>query len=157
MNRNQKFNELPICEVLGGFRKEDRNLLASYGEFLKYNSGETVIEEQVNQDALYLVLRGRLRAMHRKEDRAVTVGTIDRGEWFGEVNIFDPRTASTTVTAQEDSYVWRIPRPKLEEFLNVSPHLGCQLLLGIAGVLACRVRRLVAKVNTTWEMSWNTL
>jgi CRP-like cAMP-binding protein len=55
--------------------------------------------------------------------------------------------------ARSESQVWYISRSKLEEFLNVSPALGCQLILSAAEVLARRIRGVLAKLNATWELS----
>jgi CRP-like cAMP-binding protein len=70
------------------------------------------------------------------------------------INIFDPKSSSAMVVAHVESQAWSISRPKLEEFLNNHPELGCLLLLGVGEVLARRTRDMVAKLNATWELSW---
>lgn len=107
-----------------------------------------------NQECLYFLIQGVLHAVHKVQSGVTPLGTIKDGEWFGEINIFDPKVSSAMVVAHTDSQVWRISRSKLEEFLNSHPELGCQLLLGVAEVLARRTRGLVAKLNATWELSW---
>ena len=145
---------LPPSGVLGAFEEADRRTLTAYGQFIRYRPGQVVIHEGESQDCLFMLLDGRLEAVHEARKGTTPIGSIEAGEWFGEVNIFDPAKASARVDARSDSVVWRISRPRLEEFLNASPTLGCLLLLGVAEGLARRARGLLAKLNATWELSW---
>ena len=131
MKEDLLHNELPVCGVLSGFNRGERRTLSEYGNFLIFKRDETVIQEKENQNCLYFLISGTLHALHKVEGGATPVGTIKAGEWFGEINIFDPGRASAAVVAHEEAHVWRIPRMELEEFLNEYPSLGCLLLLGV--------------------------
>jgi len=144
--------ELPSSDLLAGFNDEERRRLGSFGKFRTYPAEEKVIREGRQQDCLFFLLKGLLHAVHEARGGHTPLGAIRAGEWFGEMNIFDPRSAAATVIARRDSRVWVISRAKLEEFLNQYPVLGCQLLLGVAEVLARRVRELDEKINATWEI-----
>ena len=153
MKKDPILHELPICTMLAGFKKDNRHALSQYGEFLIFKTDEVIIQEKEEQDCLYFVVSGMVHAVHKQEESSSLLGSIKEGEWFGEINIFDPRMSTATVVARTECRVWRISRSKLEEFLNSNPSLGCQLLLSIAEVLAHRARELVNKVNATWELS----
>lgn len=144
---------LPACDLLAGFEEPGRRALTAYGQFHAFKPGQVVIREKENQDRLYLLIRGELRALHRLKGGMTPLGVIRPNEWFGEINIFDPQVASAMVMAHSDSQAWSIGRSGLEAFLNAQPALGCQLLLGVGEVLARRARGLVAKLNATWELS----
>lgn len=145
---------LPDCPLLSAFDEPDRAELAGYGDFLSFEAGRTVIGEGQEQESLYLLTRGRLNAVHKTKDGEAPLGTIREGEWFGEINIFDPDKSSAMVVAHMDSTMWRISRSSFEEYLNANPLLGCHVLLGIGEVLARRTRELTTKLNATWEISW---
>jgi len=153
MKEDPVLNELPVCTMLDGFKKTNRHALSTYGEFLVFKTDEIIIREKEEQNCLYFVVSGVVHAVHKVKKGATPLGAIKEGEWFGEINIFDPSLSSAMVVARTESHVWRISRPKLEEFLNSNPSLGCQLLLSIAEVLARRTRKLVNKVNAIWELS----
>ena len=153
MKEDPVLNELPVCTMLAGFKKANRHALSTYGEFLVFKTDEIIIREKEEQNCLYFVVSGVVHAVHKVKKGATPLGAIKEGEWFGEINIFDPSLSSAMVVARTESHVWRISRPKLEEFLNSNPSLGCQLLLSIAEVLARRTRKLVNKVNAIWELS----
>ena len=145
---------LPASDSLSAFSEEDRRVLAGYGCFAAYRVGSAIIREKERQDALYFLIDGELQVVHNVKGGTTPLGTIKSGEWFGEINIFDPKSASAQVVARSNSQVWHITRPKLEEFLNEKPQLGCMLLLGAGEALARRARDMVAKLNATWELSW---
>jgi CRP-like cAMP-binding protein len=145
---------LPECEVLGSFEEQDRRALTSYGEFLAFKPEQTVIREGQSQESLYFLVQGLLHAVHVVKDGATPLGAIRDGEWFGEINIFDPQRASAMVVSRTNSLVWRISRNDLEAFLNDHSALGCLLLLGVGEVLARRTRAVTEKLNAAWELSW---
>ncbi len=144
---------LPPSDMLAGYEKEDLQELSGYGRFIVFNAGDVIMKEGKEQNRLAFLVAGGLDVVHETDTGAVPVGAISEGEWFGEINIFDADVASATVVAHSESQVWYISRGKLEEFLNASPALGCQLILGAAEVLARRIRGVLAKLNATWEIS----
>ncbi len=144
---------LPPSEMLAGYDSDDLLELSGYGRFIVFNGQDVIIKEGHEQNRLGFLIAGALDVVHETATGPVPVGTISEGEWFGEINIFDADVASATVVARTESQVWYISRAKLEEFLNASPALGCQLILGAAEVLARRIRGVLAKLNATWELS----
>ena len=100
MKDNSAVNQLSATQVLSGYSEEDREILSTYGKFITFREKATVIKEKHTQDCLYFVIDGTLKAIHQLEVGATPVGTIHTGEWFGEVNIFDPSEASADVIAQ---------------------------------------------------------
>lgn len=150
MKEDKLTRELPACELLTNFSKEERQALSAFGTFFLLQQGEVVIEEHAQQDCLYFLILGRLQARHRGEGGQVKpLGIISAGEWFGEVNIFHPWTSSAEVMSLEPGKVWRITRMDLETYLNQAPALGCLLLLGVGEVLAKRIRKLTSSFVVT--------
>ena len=145
---------LPECELLSAFSEDERKALTGYGSFGAYAKGDTVIAEDRPQNALHLLVAGKLKAMHHTVRGEVPLGSIAAGEWFGEINMLDPQVASARVIAQSDAVTWAMDRTRLEDFLNEHPSLGCQLLLGVGEILARRTRAVTDKLNATWEISW---
>ncbi len=153
MNAEFTTPELPSAGLLAELDTEERRLLSSYGTFKALKEGDVVIRERDRQDSLYFVISGTLHATHEDNGKRVLLGRIPAGQWFGEVNIFDPASASATVTVREYTQLWQISRADLEEYLNRYPNAGSRLLLGIAGVLARRVRQLDSKLAIASALS----
>lgn len=154
MTDENHINLLPASPALFAFEEEDRKLLSRYGEFRDFKANEVVVKEGEPQESLYFLISGVIHAVHKIKGGLVPLGTIKSGEWFGEINIFDPQTATAMCVAHMQSRAWVIQRDRLEAFLNDHPSLGCMLLLGVAEILARRTRSMVNKLNATWEVSY---
>lgn len=133
-----------ILEPLGD---EDRDILSGYGEFLPVNPGVDLIEEGLAQNSLFFVISGKLHATSMRGGHKVLLGTINRGETVGEINLLDPAKASATVTAVEFSQVWRIDGPSLEQFINAYPNAAAWLLIGVGKTIARRLRAVNEKIS----------
>jgi len=129
---------LPESSFLEQFDAADRTELSSFGEFLTYDPNTILITEGGVQDFLYFVVDGTLHAATQRGKSLL--GRITEGEWFGEVNVIDPGTASATVTARTQTCVWRISRSGMEKYINEYPLLGAHILLSISIQLAKRLR-----------------
>jgi CRP-like cAMP-binding protein len=76
----------------------------------------------------------------------VLLGSIQKGETVGEINLLDPNVASATVTAVEFSQVWRIDGESLEGYINEYPRAAAWLLIGVGRTIAHRLRSVNEKI-----------
>ncbi len=139
--------ELPAIGFLAEINDDDRRLLSGYGEFLPVHPDRVLIEEGQSQDSLYFIIAGRLHVTTEEDGRRVLLGRIGPGDVVGEVNIFDPQTASATVTGMEFSQIWRMDRPTLDEFMRENPAAAAQLMVHISTQLSRRLRETNEKVS----------
>ena len=134
--------ELPALGIVADLEPGDRALLSSYGEFLPVQSGEKIIEAGQEQECLFLVISGLLHVTIRVEGRTKLVARIEAGETLGEINVFDPKSASATVTAQEFSQIWKANRQDIDDFVKAYPEAGATFLTGILTVMCRRIRHM---------------
>ena len=78
---------------------------------------------------LVFILSGVLHAIRRDTERDVLLGSIRRGEWVGEVELFDPESALCFVMVIKPIKYWTITRSNLEEFINHYPKAGTQIVI----------------------------
>lgn len=140
---------LPAVGCLAGLEEDARRTLGAFGESVELKGGDTVIREGDRQDRLYFVVSGLLHAARQGAEQRLLLGRIEPGEWFGEINIFDPQAASATVTARESTVLWRISRAQLDRFLAAHPGIGVPVIRGIATGLSRRVRRMIDKLDVS--------
>ena len=138
--------KLPGTGILEPLGDEDRDILSGYGEFLPVNPDQHLIEQGMSQSALFFVISGKLHATVTMNGRTVLVGTIEKGETIGEINLLDPAKASATVTAVEFSQVWKIDTASLEQYINEYPKPAAWLLIGIGKTIAHRLRNQNEKI-----------
>jgi CRP-like cAMP-binding protein len=138
--------KLPALGILEPLGDDDRDILSGYGEFMPVTPERALIEEGMSQSGLFFVISGKLHATATRSGHKVLLGTIERGETIGEINLLDPAKASATVTAVEFSQVWKIDSASLESYINEYPRAAAWLLIGIGKTIAHRLRAVNAKI-----------
>ncbi len=138
--------ELPALGIVADLEEDDRVLLSNYGEFLPVQAGQLLIEEGGPQDSLYFVISGLLHVHTLANEKPLFIARVEAGESLGEINLFDPSTASASVTAKEFSSVWRATRADMELFLESYPAAAARLLMNISREMSRRIRKINAKV-----------
>ena len=140
-------NELPAVGFAAELSADDRRALSCFGDFIPGNVDVPLIEEGADQSSLYFVLSGKLHAQTETDGRRVLLGRIEAGDIIGEVNIFDPGTASATVLPVEFAQLWSLDRSRFDEIVEKEPALAVTLLTAIATQLSKRLRDTNEKVT----------
>jgi len=155
---SEEFNspQLPASGLLTGLDETDRLALSTYGDFVPVHAGQLLIEEGNQQDALYFVISGTLHVHTDKDGKRSLIARIGAGESIGEINLFDPGTASASVTAQTFSQVWKATRHDFEAFVQAYPEVGEHILVALVGELSRRIRFLNGKL-IAMEVSYQEL
>lgn len=126
--------------ILGFLKPEELEVLKFYGVFGEFGPGEVIVKEGQMQDRLYYVISGRLQVSVSRAGEAFVLGEIQAGDCFGEVSIFEPGSASATVTVAETAVLWHLDVEALQGFFAELPGAGGQLLVGVAQLLCKRLR-----------------
>jgi CRP-like cAMP-binding protein len=144
---------LPAVGLVAELSEEDRGILSSYGEFRFADGGDLLIMQGESQGELFFVISGVLHAVRRDADREVLLGAIRKGEWVGEVDLFDPVSAMCSVIVIEGAQYWTISRSNLEEFINNYPHAAVQLVISLAALLSRRLRSVTKRLMEEAELA----
>lgn len=158
---SQEFNspQLPATGLVAELEEEDRLLLGDYGDFLPVQEGQVLIEEGHNQDALYFVISGVLHVHADANNKRTLIARVTAGQSLGEINIFDPGTASATVTAKSFTQIWKATREDVELFTTAYPKAGNRLLSALIGEMSRRIRHMneklvVVKEEAAYQNFW---
>jgi CRP-like cAMP-binding protein len=154
-------SELPGIGFLAEVSSEHRSFLACFGRFLRPQPGDVLITEGDRQDALYVVLSGNLHIVSNFADRPALLASLGEGDSIGEINLFDPATASATAVCRASGLVWSLSRDELNSFLEADPGAGVSVLRGLLCQVAKRIRSMNEKLATAEERSslhnyWNS-
>ncbi len=133
---------LPPVGWVAELREEDRDLLATYGEFISIQPDHDMIRQGENQEHIHLIIRGKLEVRRQGIEDDVVMGVVQAGECLGEVSLFDSGPASASIRALEFTQAWRIDRDSLASFISEAPVTGNMLLIGLATELSRRLRSL---------------
>ena len=139
--------ELPAIGFAAQLEDDDRRILSAFGDFLPGHPDKPIITEGAEQTSLYFVISGKLHAQTMTDGRKVLLGRLSAGDIIGEVNIFDPGTASATVIPIEFSQLWRLDRFMFDDIVEKEPKVAVKLLTSIATQLSRRLRDTNEKVS----------
>lgn len=107
-----------------------------------YEDGELVVVQGEPGNSMYVVQEGHLEVWQEREGRPVSLGTLGRGDFFGEMAIFErePRTAS--VKAVGRARVLTVDKKTLLRRIQEDPTLAFRLV----EQLSKRLREMNAKL-----------
>ena len=109
------------------FTKRHLQRLAKEADQQTFVPGETIVQEGMLGETLYVVLSGHAKVLRGQRK----VGDVVPGDFFGELSAIDggPRTAS--VVAVTDVQVLRLFRRTLMALLHDEPRLVAKLIAGM--------------------------
>ncbi len=114
------------------FQVDDDALLARIEpelQFIDLAAGSPLFREGDKADDIYVVVSGRLRALHenRGEDAEI-VGDVARGETVGELGVMTNEPRSATVVAVRNSTVVKMTRATFESAIGQRPEIGFSVM-----------------------------
>ena len=154
-------SELPATGFLAEVSHEHRSFLACFGKFHRPHNGDVVIKEGDCQDSLYVIISGSMHIVYSVAGRQVLVATLGEGDSMGEINLFDPATASATAIARGPGFIWSLARDEMDAFLEADPVAGVIILRSLLRQVAKRMRSMndklaSAEVRASFHNSWTT-
>ncbi len=141
-------SELPAAGFLADVSSEHRAFLACFGKFLRPAAGEVVIEEGEAQESLYVILSGTLHIVASHAERPMLLAAFGEGDSIGEINLFDPATASATAVVRTAGLIWTLTREEFESFMAADPVAGISVMKGLLRQVAKRIRSMNEKLAT---------
>lgn len=115
------------------------------------DAGAQILAEGQIVTHLYLVDDGAVQVRRMAQGREMLLGRLGPGAFFGEVNLFDPGTATASIWAMKPTKMAVVDYASMHNFLNSYPGIGFKIVSVIVVELAKRLRktneRLVNVVN----------
>src|SRR3954452_24857742 len=95
---------------------EEGDGVAKRCEVVRFTLGQTIYRSEEPADAFYVVSSGRVRVISETAEpgTAVTVGTLTRGDFFGEEELLTGVRRRYTARAAGDVLLLRLPREEFE-------------------------------------------
>ena len=146
--------ELPALGFLAELSAEDRSFLGCYGKYHRPQEGDTLITEGQAQDSLYVILSGKLHIVTSAgNDRPMLLASLGSGDSMGEINLFDPGSASASAVVRNAGAVWSLSREELDSCLAADPVVGNSILRALLAQMARRIRTMNDKLATAEKKS----
>jgi uncharacterized membrane protein len=117
---------IPLFE---GLSEEDLGALARALEIRTFKAGSMIFEYGDAGDAMYIVDSGDVN-IHLPGDGSnrISLKDLARGEFFGELSLFDEKPRSASALATTDAVLLELDRPTLENYLERRPRAAMAIL-----------------------------
>lgn len=115
---------------------------------LRYNPGEKIIEAGKVEQRMYIIMEGTVDIVLGTTAAAVTVATLKKGDFFGEISLFNKSARSAHVVAKETVTLAYIDDlQQLKAFLVKNPSFAAKMVHVLAQRLARTDEILLGKVS----------
>jgi uncharacterized membrane protein len=130
MDRPALLRTIPMFEGLGD---EDLDALARTLEDRRFTAGQMIFNQGDPGDAMYLIAEGHVNIhLPGEASRRVSLKDITRGEYFGELALFDSKPRSASALATTDALLLELSRETLSGYLTRRPGAAMAILRTIA-------------------------
>jgi len=107
-----------------------------------YKNGETIVRQGDAGDNMYVIQDGQAEVVVEKGGREVRLRTLGKGEFIGEMAVFERETRSATVRAAGDVRVLTVDRRSILRQIQEDPSLAFRIM----ETMSRRVRTLTEEV-----------
>jgi CRP-like cAMP-binding protein len=129
-------------KILAGMDEAALESLLRYMQPMEVAPFARVVRQGDPADAMFFIIEGELRAYVLVDHKESTLATLSVGETFGEIALLDKGQRSASVASNSASRLLRLPVESFERLVREAPALVTPFALGLAGLLAARLRAL---------------
>ena len=101
---------------------------------------EKVLEEGMPVVNFYIVCDGVAHIRRLAQKREMLLGRLNKGMFFGEINLFDPGVSTASIYAMKDVKLAVCDYATLRAFMSANPATGYKIATGMMGEMARRLR-----------------
>ena len=103
----------------------------------KYHAGEYIFREGDPGLGMYIIEKGEVSIV--AESRSTEITRLGKGEFFGEMSLFNERPRNASALAFEETKLFGFFQPDLFGLLETRPRSGVKVVTQLARILAERL------------------
>ena len=127
-------------KIFGDMSDGQLDRFIQYMEIQQVRQFAEVVHQGDHGDTMYLVLEGEVRVRLMISGKESTLTTLNAGEFFGEISLFDQGPRSADVVANKDSVLLKVSTEAFKRLVAEAPELATPLLMAISKTLTSRIR-----------------
>lgn len=157
LNLNLTPGQLRRLKVLADLTDDQLSLFVSLVEPVQVKPNRIIVKRNDPADSMYLLLGGEVRVSDTVEGRETTLATLETGDFFGEMCLFDEGSRSADVVTNRDCILLKITRQAFDDLIVQHPAIGALFLRAMIRIIALRVRSMDKKYIDSMLLSrfWN--
>lgn len=149
--------QLRRLKVFSEMSEEQLALFVSLVERLSIKTGYIIVKQSEPGDCMYLILDGEVRVRQGKIGNETVLATLETGDFFGEICLFDEGPRSADVVANKDCTLLKITKPIFRAIMEQHPDVAVRFLFAIIRTVESRIRTQNKKYSDSMSASrsWN--
>jgi CRP-like cAMP-binding protein len=116
-------NVMATSKLFVPFPRHERRALVDRFKAREVVAGESLMEEGVLSNGLFVVMSGELSVLKTRERERFQLTTLREGDLFGEISLLTRSAATATASATRRSTVLRMPREDFDEVISTHPQI----------------------------------
>lgn len=108
-----------------------------------YGDGDVIVRQGDSGDCMYEILEGTVEVLREKNGQEVCLAVLSKGDFFGEMAIFEREVRSATVRAMGEVRAITIDKKTLLRRINEDPSLAFRIVEKMAN----RIRELDVEIE----------
>lgn len=93
-----------------------------------YSDGQVIVHQGDTGDCMYEIQKGRVEVIREKDGKEVRLAVLSKGDFFGEMALFEREARSATVRALEESLVLTVDKKTLMRRISEDPSLAFRIV-----------------------------
>jgi CRP-like cAMP-binding protein len=135
----------------------DKEVFINELSLIAKNKGEFVVKEGDPGDHMFIIVEGKVRVMLKRGKKEITLATLEKGNFFGEMSLFGKNPRSATVQALTDLKLLKITREDIDRIGESNPKLLSEFALGLCTELCQRVSETNISLESYYHINRATL
>jgi len=127
-------------KVLADFDDPQLQRFVDFMEVQRVREYAEIVKQGQPGDAMYLILEGELRVRMMISGKESILATLNAGDFFGEISLFDHGPRSADVLANSESTLLKITSSAFQRLVQEAPDLAAPFLVGMGKTLTSRIR-----------------
>lgn len=130
-----------LADQIGG---EHIGVFLEHASLVEVPRGEYLLHDQAPISAMYLLLEGRAGMSVEVAGHSIHLGSMEAGNWIGEVAYFSgSRVSCSSVAAETDLRLMRLGYAEFDALARTAPVAACRLTHVLVTMLIHRLRATV--------------
>ena len=142
--RERKLAYLKQAKISYGLSDHDVERLSRIMRLVSYRKGQVVFMPQDSADAVFVLHSGKVTLSRIGDDgRELTLGVVEPGETFGEVDVLAEHPRDAVAKVMEDGVIGIVTKTDFECFLKYQP----QCCLNLSKLIGARMTRAEQRIE----------
>lgn len=148
---------LESIDLFAGISRKDLSFLAQRVALHRYRAGEIIFNYGEVGSIMYIVVGGAVNIyLPGEASRRISLKDISRGEYFGELALFDNQPRSASALATTDIEVLEITQATLLYYIEHHPHVAIALLQTLSNRLRATSMLLSQRATKDLELEYDS-